>query len=127
MNFRDQPMTCTVCEKMYVFTVTEQRQIHESGQSVSGSHLEGTDPPAECPSCRREEPQTGRSIGRIKWFSEEKGYGFIAKPNGADVFFHRSQAVDAPLASLQEGVAVTFDQVSTDRGIEAREVKVEAE
>jgi hypothetical protein len=35
--------------------------------------------------------------------------------------------VDEPLASLQEGTAVTFDQISTDRGVEAQQVKVEEE
>ena len=127
MNFRDQRATCSVCENVFVFTVTEQRQMVESGQAVSESHGQGIVPPAECPSCRRQEPQTGRARGRIKWFSQEKGFGFISRPIGDDVFFHRSQVGDEPLASLQEGVAVTFDQVSTDRGIEARQISVEEE
>ena len=127
MNFRDQRVTCSVCDKVFIFTVTDQRQIYESGQADSGLQPEGIAPPTECPSCRHQEPQTGRAIGRIKWFSEEKGYGFISRPNASDVFFHRSQVVDEPPASLQEGAAVTFDQISTDRGVEAQQVKVEEE
>jgi CspA family cold shock protein len=126
MNFRDRPVTCSVCGKTYIFTVTEQRQLSESGQAVLDPQADEIEPPANCPSCRLRDPETGRWSGRIKWFSQEKGYGFIAKPNSDEVFFHRSQVVDEPLVSLEEGTPVTFEQVSTDRGEEARQVQVES-
>lgn len=118
MNFRDQQLTCTVCGKKFVFTVTEQRQLHESGQEAA--------PPSQCAGCRFCDPETGRHSGQIKWYNHEKGYGFIVKPNGDEVFFHRSQVVDEMLVSLDEGVAVTFEQASTQRGPEAHQVRVES-
>jgi CspA family cold shock protein len=71
------------------------------------------------------DPESGRWSGRIKWFSLEKGYGFIVKPDAGEIFFHRSQVLDAALDSLQEGATVTFEQIVTDRGTEARKVRVE--
>ena len=86
MNFRDQQLTCTVCGKTFIFAVTEQRKLYEPGQEVV--------PPANCRNCRTRDPGTGRWSGQVKWFSHERGYGFIVKPNGDEVFFHRSQVVD---------------------------------
>ena len=114
MNFRDKALTCAVCGKRYIFTVTEQRQLFDAGQEVHE--------PTDCPNCRIRDPETGRWSGRIKWFSVEKGYGFIVKPNSDEIFFHRSQLIDAAPESLQEGAAVTFEEVATDRGSEARQV-----
>lgn len=115
MNFRDQRLTCEVCGKSFIFTVTEQRKLSESGEAVTQTR---------CPSCRLQDSETGRWLGQIKWFSYEKGYGFIVKPNADEIFFHRSQVVDEPLVSLEEGTQVTFEQVKTDRGSEAQQVKV---
>jgi len=127
MNFRDQRLTCSVCGKAFVFTVTEQRRLYESGQGVRDPQSDELVAPERCPSCRLRDPETGRLSGHIKWFSYEKGYGFIVKPDANEIFFHRSQVIDEPLASLDEGVAVTFEQVSTEKGDEAREVRVESE
>lgn len=125
MNFRDRPATCTACGKTFIFTVTEQRQLNESGQAVLEPDTNEIAPPEQCPSCRHRDPATGRWSGRIKWYNPEKGYGFIVKQGADEIFFHRSQVVDEALVSLDEGVAVSFEQVSTDRGEEARQVKVE--
>lgn len=118
MNFRDQMRTCTQCGKNFVFTVTEQRRRHLSGQDLA--------PPDLCSACRMRDPDTGRWSGHIKWFSYEKGYGFIVKPNDEEIFFHRSQVIDEPLVTLDEGTAVTFEQVTTARGDEAHQVRVES-
>ena len=125
MNYRDQPVICTVCGKRFIFTVTEQRQLHRSRGDASDAQTDQIIAPAKCPSCRVRDPQTGRLSGRIKWFSPEKGYGFIVKPDAGEIFFHRSQVIDEALDSLQEGVAVTFEQIVTDRGTEARQVRLE--
>lgn len=119
MNFRDKALTCAVCGKRFVFTVTEQRRLDAAGQEIHD--------PANCPTCRQRDPETGRWSGQIKWFNPEKGYGFIVKPDSGEVFFHRSQVIDAAIESLQEGAAVTFEEVATDRGAEARQVTVAAE
>ena len=127
MNFRDETLTCTVCGKTFIFTVTEQRKLYESGKDVGKPGSGEIPPPARCPSCRVRDPETGRCLGRIKWFSYEKGYGFIVKPGSAEIFFHRSQVVDEPMIALEEGVSVTFKEVVTDRGAEAQQVKVESQ
>jgi CspA family cold shock protein len=116
MNFRDQQLTCTVCGKTFIFTVTEQRRLHGSGQEVVV--------PTQCSGCRLRDPETGRFSGRVKWFSREKGYGFIVKSDGDEVFFHRSQVTDGSLDSLEDGTPVTFDQVAGRRGPEADQVEV---
>jgi CspA family cold shock protein len=127
MNFRDRLVECTVCGKKFVFTVTEQRQLHESGHAVLDPETNEIVPPEKCPSCRLRDPETGRWTGRIKWFSYEKGYGFIVKPDADEIFFHRSQVIDEPLVELKEGAPVTFEEVDTDRGAEARQIRVGAE
>lgn len=116
MNFRDQQLTCPLCKGTFIFTVTEQRQLVESGQEIL--------PPDRCSRCRTRDPETGRWTGQVKWFSGEKGYGFIVKPDGDEIFFHRSQIVGESPVSLEEGTPVTFEQVSTERGPEANQVKV---
>jgi CspA family cold shock protein len=116
MNFRDQQLTCSVCEKAFIFTVTEQRRLYGLNQEIV--------PPVQCPSCRLRDPETGHWSGRIKWFSHEKGYGFIVKPDGDEIFFHRSQVTEESLHSLEEGTPVTFEQVEGGRGPEARQVQV---
>lgn len=127
MNFSDRPLTCTVCGKRFIFTVTQQRQLYESGEGVQDPETGEVSAPEKCPSCRLRDPETGRWSGRIKWFSDEKGYGFIVKPDSDEIFFHRSQVIDESQVSLDEGTLVSFDQVSTDRGAEAQQVRVESE
>jgi cold shock CspA family protein len=127
MNFRDQQVTCSVCEKPFIFTVTTQRRLHESGQAVRDQQTGDLVPPDQFPSCRLRYPDTGRWSGHSKWFSHEKGYGFIVKPDADEVFFHRSQVIDDELVSLEDGLPVTFEQVTTEKGDEAQKVRVETE
>ena len=125
MNFRDRPATCTSCGKTFIFTVTEQRQLYDSGQIAPEPDTNEFAPPELCPGCRLRDPATGRWSGRVKWFSPEKGYGFIVKSNGEEIFFHRSQIIDGPPVALDEGASVSFELVSTDRGEEAKQVRLE--
>ena len=117
MNFSDQLVTCGVCEKTFVFTVTEQRRLAKSEQDVA--------PSSQCAGCRTRDPETGRWSGRVKWFNGEKGYGFIVKADGGEVFFHRSQITDELVTVLEEETPVTFELVTTERGPEANQVQVE--
>lgn len=60
--------------------------------------------------------------GTVKWFSAEKGYGFIEKEEGGDVFVHFSAIQADGFKTLSEGQAVTFDIVEGERGQQAASV-----
>jgi cold shock protein len=61
--------------------------------------------------------------GTVKWFSNEKGYGFIARDGGPDVFVHHSAVDMQGFRSLQEGQRVEFEVVAGEKGEQARNVK----
>lgn len=61
-------------------------------------------------------------LGKVKWFSAEKGYGFIEREDGSDVFVHFSAIQDDGFKSLSEGQSVTFDIVDGNRGPQAANV-----
>ena len=66
---------------------------------------------------------TGLTEGTVKWFSNEKGYGFIARPDGDDVFVHFSAIVGDGYRTLTEGQSVEFDIVEGPKGKQAANVK----
>ena len=57
--------------------------------------------------------------GTVKWFSSEKGYGFITSDSGKDLFAHFSQIQVDGFKTLNEGDLVTFDVIDGDRGEQA--------
>ena len=61
--------------------------------------------------------------GKIKWFSNSKGYGFITQEQGQDVFVHFSAIQGEGFKSLQEGDEVEFDVVQGEKGPQASNVK----
>lgn len=60
--------------------------------------------------------------GTVKWFSAEKGYGFIEKEEGGDIFVHFSAIQSDGFRTLTEGQSVTFDVVEGERGRQAANV-----
>lgn len=60
--------------------------------------------------------------GKVKWFSAEKGYGFIERPEGDDVFVHFSAIKDEGFKTLNEGQDVEFEIVEGVRGPQASNV-----
>ncbi|AIF53630.1 MULTISPECIES: cold shock domain-containing protein [Pelosinus] len=61
-------------------------------------------------------------IGKVKWFSSEKGYGFLEREDGGDVFVHFSAIQDQGFKTLTEGQQVEFDIVDGARGPQAANV-----
>ncbi|RAY11433.1 cold-shock protein [Actinomadura craniellae] len=61
--------------------------------------------------------------GTVKWFNDEKGYGFIAVDGGRDVFVHYSAIQMDGYRSLQEGQRVEFEITQSDRGPQADAVR----
>lgn len=63
-------------------------------------------------------------LGKVKWFNDSKGYGFLAKDDGSgDVFVHFSAIGGDGFKSLAEGDAVEFDVVDSDKGPKAANVR----
>lgn len=62
--------------------------------------------------------------GTVKWFNDAKGFGFLSRPNGEDVFVHFSAIQSAGFKSLAEGQAVTFNVVRGPKGLQAENVQI---
>lgn len=65
-----------------------------------------------------------RETGSVKWFSAEKGFGFIVRDQGDDVFVHHTQIAGTGYLTLQEGQKVEFAVVQGDKGLQAQEVTI---
>jgi CspA family cold shock protein len=61
--------------------------------------------------------------GIVKWFNEKKGFGFIEKEDGGDVFVHHSDIEGSGFKTLVDGDRVTFDVEQGDRGPKATNVR----
>jgi cold shock protein len=61
--------------------------------------------------------------GKVKWFNEKKGYGFIEKDEGGDVFVHFSAISGAGFRTLTEGQRVEFEVEKGPKGLQARDVR----
>jgi len=62
------------------------------------------------------------SKGKVKWFNNTKGYGFITPEEGADVFVHFSSIKDEGYKTLEEGADVEFEITDGDKGKQAIDV-----
>ena len=62
--------------------------------------------------------------GTVKWFNDAKGFGFIARQNGEDVFVHFSAIKSNGFRSLQEGQSVQFEVTKGPKGLQAENVEV---
>ncbi len=61
--------------------------------------------------------------GKVKWFNDSKGFGFIETDDGGDVFVHHNDIVGEGYKSLAEGDAVTFEVVEGEKGPRAQNVQ----
>jgi len=63
-----------------------------------------------------------RKTGTVKWFSDEKGFGFIEQEGGPDVFVHHTGIEGGGFKTLHEGERVEFDVIEEPRGLKAQNV-----
>jgi len=147
MNFKDHYATDGEGNEI-LFTVEMQRRLSQAGLPVEVAYLDqikqkapppkqepnrepSREPSRESQSSREDvtepasiqiDPMTGKYIGRIKWYNARKGYGFILRGAGEEIFFHRSAAVkDAD--SLAEGLWILYDVEETNKGPEATDIE----
>ncbi len=62
-------------------------------------------------------------VGTVKWFNNDKGYGFIKRESGEDVFVHHSAIQQAGYRTLNEGEKVEFDVKQGPKGLQAENVR----
>ncbi len=62
--------------------------------------------------------------GKVKWFKDDKGFGFIEQENGEDVFVHQSAIQSDGFRTLSEGQQVEFDVEQGEKGLKAANVQV---
>ena len=140
MNYSD---TWAVDENgnRFVFTVEMKRRLAEAGLAIEPENLKelGEAPPQGRPRqepapAQREKPSvvvpeviqidpgTGKYIGTLKWYNPSRGYGFIARGGGEDIFFHKTSSITEP-TELEEGQWLLYDVEERNKGPEATEVE----
>ena len=67
--------------------------------------------------------QTFRERGAVKWFNDAKGFGFITREGGPDVFVHHSAIQGNGFKTLAEGQRVEFEVVQGQKGLQAKDVR----
>ena len=147
MNFRDKLVT-DEDGKQFIFTVEMQRKLEHLGLPVEPEFIgqiadkppvhqerparyERSDRPEKPVEPKKEvvgpaaiqiDPQTGKYIGQVKWYNTRKGYGFIIRGGGEEIFFHKSGSIDNP-TELVDGQWVLYDVEDTNKGPEATDVE----
>lgn len=61
--------------------------------------------------------------GKVKWFDNKKGFGFIAQETGQDVFVHHTSITGTGFKTLNEGEEVSFEIINSDKGLKAQNVQ----
>ncbi|MFN2187600.1 MAG: cold shock domain-containing protein [Candidatus Promineifilaceae bacterium] len=122
----------------FVFTVEQKRKLASAGLPLEVEYLEdlGSPPaPASRPAEEQKkedsfkqpeliqiDPETGKYIGRLKWYNPIRGYGFISRGGGEDIFFHKTSTIGNP-DEFEEGQWVLYDVEDRPKGPEAAEVE----
>lgn len=62
--------------------------------------------------------------GKLKWFNDRKGFGFLINDNGEDVFVHYSQIKKDGFKTLKENDIIEYNEIVTDKGLQAQNVTI---
>ena len=139
MNYRD---TWAEDEQgnRFVFTVEMKRKLAKAGLPIeveSLNQLEDRQLPSPRQPKQEEvaksaavtepeviqiDPETGKYIGTLKWYNPARGYGFISRGGGEDIFFHKTSSIQDP-TELEEGQWLLYDVEERNKGPEATEVE----
>lgn len=65
-----------------------------------------------------------KEVGTVKWFNDSKGFGFITRDEGNDLFVHHNSIIAEGFKTLKENAKVEFDVVNTEKGEAANNVQV---
>lgn len=151
MNFRDRWEIDEETGKRFLFTVEMQRKLARAGLPIEPAFVgqlqslsqesnsrapireeadaafraapKGTRSKISGPETIQIDPQTGKYIGQVKWYNPQKGFGFILRGEGEEIFFHRSASVGEKL-DLPDGQWVLYDVEDTQKGPEATDVEL---
>lgn len=131
----------------FVFTVEVQRRLSQAGLPIEIDNIDQLapavsdqvdKPPRREPARESQpaadkvevaepesiqiDPMSGKYVGRVKWYNARKGYGFLLRGAGEEIFFHRSSAVgDAD--ELKDGQWILYDVEETNKGPEATDIE----
>lgn len=141
MNYRD---TWAEDEdgNRFVFTVEMKRKLVKAGYPIEPEYLKNLNEqpiplvekredkvqqPKQTESISEPEviqidPMTGKYLGTLKWYNPTRGYGFISRGGGEDIFFHKTSASGDP-ADYSEGQWLLYDVEERNKGPEATDVE----
>ena len=104
---------------------TESTTQTEAGDPKEQGTVGAIDPPvSQTQSTTQSQTSAKKERGTVKWFNSAKGYGFISRQNGEDVFVHFSAIQTKGVRDLQEGQAVEFNAVKGQKGWQAENVTI---
>jgi CspA family cold shock protein len=125
----EAPALCPQCRagpqaQTDMIAPTREEEPVAQAEEIAADVEEATGPGVEAEFPLEEEGIQVKLIGTVKWFSREKGYGFITKADGKDLFFHRADLARDEHAWPREGEKVEFQVRYTAKGPEAFNVSI---
>ena len=137
MNYKDTWETNKEGNR-FVFTVEMKRKLEAVGLPVEPEYLDQlpdhqpgkpvqqeatvSESDVSGPEVIQIDPETGKYLGKLKWYNPSRGYGFISRGGGEEIFFHKTSC-DRDPADMQEGQWLLYDVEQRSKGPEATDVE----